>query len=255
MQSWKNALKKLGFEDTVEVGLGGDMTAASEAEEWAEAYKEGKKMTTSCCPAFVNMVYKHYPELKDHVSTTVSPMCGVSRMIKSIEPEAYTVFIGPCIAKKSEVKDQKIEGNADAVLTYSEIRTILKVKDIALEPAENEYQESSIFGKRFGNSGGVTEAVLQCLKETDQEMDAKVCRANGAAECKKALLLMKVGKLPEDFIEGMACNGGCVGGPSAFQDQVKSKKNRDALLSQADDRTVHGNLGNYGMDKFSMHRA
>ncbi len=255
MQSWKNALKKLGFEDTIEVGLGGDMTAASEAEEWAEAYKEGKKMTTSCCPAFVNMVYKHYPELKDHVSTTVSPMCGVSRMIKSIEPEAYTVFIGPCIAKKSEVKDQKIEGNADAVLTYSEIRTILKVKDIALEPAENEYQESSIFGKRFGNSGGVTEAVLQCLKETDQEMDAKVCRANGAAECKKALLLMKVGKLPEDFIEGMACNGGCVGGPSAFENQIKSKKSRDALLSQADDRTVHGNLDHYGMDKFSMHRS
>ena len=130
----------------------------------------------------------------------------------------------------------------------------MKVKNINLEPAENEYQESSIFGKRFGNSGGVTEAVLQCLKETDQEMDAKVCKANGAAECKKALLLMKVGKLPEDFIEGMACNGGCVGGPSAFQDQIKSKKNRDALLSQADDRGVHGNLGNYDMDKFSMHR-
>ena len=86
-------------------------------------------------------------------------------------------------------------------------------------------------------------------------MDAKVCKANGAAECKKALLLMKVGKLPEDFIEGMACSGGCVGGPSAFQDQIKSKKNRDALLSQADDRGVHGNLGNYEMDKFSMHRA
>ena len=53
----------------------------------------------------------------------------------------------------------------------------------------------------------------------------------------------------------MACNGGCVGGPSAFQDQMKSKKNRDALLSQADDRGVHGNLDNYEMDKFSMHRS
>lgn len=255
MESIRTAVKKMGFKDMVDVAIGADFVSDSEAKEWAEAYNEGKKMTTSCCPAFVNMVYKHYPELKDHVSTTVSPMCGVSRMIKSIEPDAYTVFIGPCIAKKSEVKDQKIEGNADAVLTYSEIRTILKVKDIALEPAENEYQESSIFGKRFGNSGGVTEAVLQCLKETDQEMDAKVCRANGAAECKKALLLMKVGKLPEDFIEGMACNGGCVGGPSAFENQIKSKKSRDALLSQADDRTVHGNLDHYGMDKFSMHRA
>lgn len=255
MQSWKNALKKVGFTDVIEVGLGGDMTAASEAEEWAEAFKEGKKMTTSCCPAFVNMVRRHFPQLADNVSTTVSPMCGVSRMIKSMEPEAYTVFIGPCIAKKSEVKDQKIEGNADAVLTYSEIRVIMKAKDVALEPAANDYQEASIFGKRFGNSGGVTEAVLQCLKETDQQMDAKVCRANGAAECKKALLLMRAGKLPEDFIEGMACEGGCVGGPSSFKDKMKSRKDRDALLAKADDRSVHGNLGNHPMDQFSMHRA
>lgn len=255
MQSWKNALKKIGFTDVIEVGLGGDMTAASEAEEWAEAFKEGKKMTTSCCPAFVNMVRRHFPQLADHVSTTVSPMCGVSRMIKSKEPDAYTVFIGPCIAKKSEVKDQKIEGNADAVLTYSEIRAIMRAKDVVLEPAENDYQEASIFGKRFGNSGGVTEAVLQCLKETDQEMDAKVCRANGAAECKKALLLMRAGKLPEDFIEGMACEGGCVGGPSSFRDKMKSKKDRDALLAKADGRNVHGNLENQPMDQFSMHRA
>ncbi|MCI9125382.1 MAG: 4Fe-4S binding protein [Eubacterium sp.] len=255
MQSWKNALKEVGFTDTIEVGLGGDLTAASEADEWAEAYAEGKKMTTSCCPAFVNMVNNHFPELKDNVSTTVSPMCGVSRLIKSRDPEAYTVFIGPCIAKKSEVKDQQIEGNADAVLTYSEIRTILRAKNVSLKPADNDYQESSIYGKRFGNSGGVTEAVLQCLKETGKEMDAKVCKANGAAECKKALLLMKVGKLPEDFIEGMACEGGCVGGPSAFQDKMKSRKNRDALLSKADGRNVHENLKNYDTDQFSMHRA
>ena len=67
----------------VEVALGGDMTAAYEAEEWAEAYKEGKKMTTSCCPAFVNMIKQHFPMLLDNMSTTVSPMCAVSRMLKS----------------------------------------------------------------------------------------------------------------------------------------------------------------------------
>lgn len=254
MNSWKVALKKAGFTDVIEVGLGGDMTAAAEADEWVEAFKEGKKMTTSCCPGFVNMIRRHYPELEDHISTTVSPMCGVSRMLKAKEPDAFTVFIGPCIAKKSEVLDQKIEGNSDAVLAYSEIRAILRAKNIELKPEENSYQEASVFGKRFGNSGGVTDAVLQCMKETDQEIDAKVCRANGAAECKKALLLMKAGRLPEDFIEGMACDGGCVGGPSSFQDQVKTKKFRDGLISQADARNVHENLKNYPMDSFSMHR-
>ena len=137
MNSWKKAMKAVGFTDLVEVGLGGDMTAAYEAEEWAEAYKNGKKMTTSCCPAFVNMVKKHYPELIENVSTTISPMCAVSRMLKAKEPDAVTVFIGPCISKKSEVKDHAIEGNADYALTYSEIRAIMHARNVELEEDDN----------------------------------------------------------------------------------------------------------------------
>ena len=253
MNSWKKAMKAVGFTDLVEVGLGGDMTAAYEAEEWAEAYKNGKKMTTSCCPAFVNMVKKHYPELIENVSTTISPMCAVSRMLKAKEPDAVTVFIGPCISKKSEVKDHAIEGNADYALTYSEIRAIMHARNVELEEDDNSYQESSIYGKRFANSGGVTEAVLQSLKESDDEIAATVNKCNGAAECKKALLLMKVGRLPEDFIEGMICEGGCVGGPSAFRPQASFKKNRETILSEADERGIHENLDHYDMDAFSMH--
>ena len=253
MNSWKKAMKAVGFTDLVEVGLGGDMTAAYEAEEWAEAYKNGKKMTTSCCPAFVNMVKKHYPELIENVSTTISPMCAVSRMLKAKEPDAVTVFIGPCISKKSEVKDHAIEGNADYALTYSEIRAIMHARNVELEEDDNSYQESSIYGKRFANSGGVTEAVLQSLKESDDEIAATVNKCNGAAECKKALLLMKVGRLPEDFIEGMICEGGCVGGPSAFRPQASFKKNRETILSEADERGIHENLDHYDMDAISMH--
>ena len=253
MNSWKKAMNAVGFTDLVEVGLGGDMTAAYEAEEWAEAYKNGKKMTTSCCPAFVNMVKKHYPELIENVSTTISPMCAVSRMLKAKEPDAVTVFIGPCISKKSEVKDHAIEGNADYALTYSEIRAIMHARNVELEEDDNSYQESSIYGKRFANSGGVTEAVLQSLKESDDEIAATVNKCNGAAECKKALLLMKVGRLPEDFIEGMICEGGCVGGPSAFRPQASFKKNRETILSEADERGIHENLDHYDMDAFSMH--
>ncbi len=254
MASWKKAMKEVGFTDMFEVGMGGDMTTMSEAEEWAEAYKAGEKKTTSCCPGFVNMIRKHFPELADHISTTVSPMCMVSRMIKAKVPGAYTVFIGPCIAKKSEVRDQKIEGNADAVLTFSEIRAIMKAKDVQLKPSENTYQEASVFGKRYGNSGGVTESVLEYLKETDNEIDAKVYRASGAADCKKALMLMKVGRLSEDFIEGMACEGGCVGGPSSFVSQNSARKDRDALISCADCRTILENLQKIDMGAFEHHR-
>ncbi len=254
MASWKKAMKEVGFADMIEVGLGGDMTTQSEAEEWLEAYREGEKKTTSCCPGFVNMIRKHYPELADKISTTISPMCAVSRMIKAKEPDAVTVFIGPCIAKKSEVKDQQIEGNADYVLTFSEIRAIMKAKEVKFEEVAEQYQEASSYGKRYGNSGGVTASVLEYMKETDQEVDAKVCKANGAQECKKALLLMKAGKLPEDFIEGMACEGGCVGGPSSFTEELRAKKDRDALIGCADCRSIVENLKNYDMDSFSMHR-
>ena len=181
-------------------------------------------------------------------------MCAVSRLIKAQNPDAVTVFIGPCIAKKSEVLDQKIEDNADYVLTYSEIRAMMRAKEVQLEPDSTSYQEASVFGKRFANAGGVTAAVVESMKEMNAECDAKVCKANGAAECKKALLLMKVGKLPEDFIEGMVCDGGCVGGPSSYNDMISTKKFRDDLISQADDRTILGNLKEYHMDTFSMHR-
>ena len=156
-ESWRNALKEVGFTDLVEVGLGGDMTAYAEAAEWAEAYRDGKKMTTSCCPGFVNLIRLHYPDLLDHISTTVSPMCAVSRWIKSKDPEAITVFVGPCIAKKSEVIDQDIPGSADYAMTYGEIRAIIRAKGITIHEAEETNQQSSTFGKWFGNSGGVTD--------------------------------------------------------------------------------------------------
>ena len=153
MESWRTALKKVGFADMVEVAAGADMTAAYEAMEWAEAFKEGKKMTTSCCPAFVNMIKKHYPTLIDNMSTTVSPMCAVSRMLKAIDPETITVFIGPCMAKKSEAADKSIENNADYVLTFGEAIEMLRGKEVELEPAEETKQEGSVFGKRFGMDG------------------------------------------------------------------------------------------------------
>ncbi len=255
--SWKVALEKLGFAGFIEAAAGADMTAASEAEEWVEAYKEGKQKVTSCCPAFVNMVRRHFPDMADMISTTISPMCATSRMLKAIDPDVVTVFIGPCIAKKSEVADQKIEGNADYVLTYSEIRAIMRAKGVELEADTEAYevsQKGSVYGKRFAASGGVTAAVVQSIKEMNEDIDVKVCKANGAAECKKFLMMMKAGKLPEHFIEGMVCDGGCVNGPSAFTGEMGSRKDREALLAKADDREIHANLKNFDMDSFSMHR-
>ena len=256
MDSWRTALKATGFTDMVEVALGGDLTAAAEADEWMESYKEGKKKTTSCCPAFVNMIKKHFPELIDNMSTTASPMVGVSRLIKAKDPDALTVFVGPCIAKKSETKEADIEGNADYALTYGEVRAMMRAKSVELKPEKLITMQASTYGKRFGDSAGVTAAVMQSMKEKDFDpKDIKVRVCNGADACKVALMLLKAGKLPEDFIEGMACVGGCVGGPSKHRSPEESKKAREALIAMTDARGVHENLDMQNAADIGMHRS
>lgn len=255
MGAMRQAVKDLGFADMYEVALGGDMTADAEAAEWAEAYKEGKKMTTSCCPAFVNMIKKHYPEVLENMSTTVSPMVALSRFIKANEPDCYTVFIGPCIAKKDEVNSTIGTGSADYALTFEELHALFRAKDI--DPASykgGDFQQGSAYGKRFGDSGGVTAAVVQALKEQEKELDINVMVCNGETECKKGLLMLKLGKLPQDFIEGMICEGGCVNGPGSHRYAIPSKKDRNMLLANADKRDIKEALEPIQEVEFSMHR-
>ena len=256
MDSIRDAFLAMGFAVMVEVGLGGDMTAAYESLEWAEAYEEGRKMTTSCCPAFINMLKKHFPkQYEENMSSTVSPMCAVSRYLKATRPGCVTVFLGPCIAKKSEAADKSVPDNADYVITYGEFRALLRSKDIELKPAQGSYQESSIWGKRFATSGGVANAVIECMQERGTDTSAlKLIQAAGGSECKTALTMLRAGRLKEDFVEGMICEGGCVGGPSKHKAIGEIRRARETLLAKADKRKVLENLKNYPMDKFSMYR-
>ena len=252
--SWRKAMKAVGFTDFFEVGLGADFTTAAEAEEWHEAMEKGEMRTTSCCPGFVNMINKHFPKLSGAVSTAVSPMCQMSRYIKAMDPDAVTVFIGPCIAKKSEIIDQKIEGNADYALLFSEITAIMKAAGVEFEPCEEEFQQGSIFGKKYATAGGVANAVLEYLDETGRNSEIPVARANGGAECKKMLMLASRGRLPEKFIEGMCCESGCFNGPDTREQPAKAARNRTQLLQKADGRTIVENLENYDRTKFSGYR-
>ena len=253
MASWRTALKKIGFYDVVDVSLGADMTAMSEAKEWIEAKEKGEKKTTSCCPAFKNYIEKHFPTLKDAISETVSPMCAVSRYIKEKFPGAVTVFIGPCIAKKAESMSGE-KDTADYALTYGEIRAMLRAKGVKLEPEEDTDDQGSIYGKKFANAGGVTAAVLESMKELGCTGDVSVCKCSGITECKKALTLMKVGRLPEDFVEGMVCEGGCVGGPSRHRDPNLAMRDRNAALAKSSDILIKDNLDKQNAESVDMIR-
>lgn len=249
----KAAIRALGFKDCVEVALGADAVAWNEANEICERASEGKKTTTSCCPAFYNMVQKHFPTLMENVSTTVSPMVATARLIKSKEPNAEIVFIGPCIAKKNEVMSRYM-GEIYGALTFEELQAMFIAKDINPADYSGEDEAATKYGKGFAKSGGVTAAVLKVIEEEGLGIDIKATKCSGAAECKKALMLLKAGRLPEDVIEGMACEGGCVNGPGTVDTELMvTRKIFDKYANTANTEVVE-NSKKYGFDGINVHR-
>ena len=211
-------------------------------------------MTTSCCPAFVSMIKKHFPQVLKNMSTTVSPMQATGRIIKAMDPDAVCVFIGPCIAKKAEVIDSITFGGADYAMTYEELSSMFDARGI--DPADyvGDLQQGSKYGKDYSISGGVTAAVIETFKEKNKDVTLKVNKCNGALECKKALMLLKAGRLPEDFVEGMACVGGCVNGPAMINKSRTYMKDRNHQISKADDRGILENVSRYDSLNIDMER-
>ncbi len=220
------ALKEVGFDEVVEVASGADAVALQEAEELLEK----GFLTSSCCPAFTEYVDIEFPELKSKVSTTPSPMVITGKMIKAKDPNAVVVFIGPCIAKKYERRMEKTGKVIDSVLTFAELLSLVHSKDIEIKTLpETEINQASGFGRGFAQTGGLAAAVKQALKELGREdFELKPIVCNGIAECKAALLKAKAGKLDANFIEGMACVGGCAGGNGT----LINKKNTPGVMKK-----------------------
>lgn len=246
------ALQKLGFYDAAEVALGADAVAAHEAQEVKAAMLAGSHLTTSCCPAFVAMIEKHFPRLLPAISSTISPMGAVARYLKEKNPGALVVFIGPCIAKKQEL--QNPANGADGVLTFEELAAMFAARSIDPERFEGAVQEASRYGKGFAVSGGVAGAVLQALSEQGEEEPASYQKANGARECKKLLAMLNAGRMEETLLEGMACENGCVAGPCSLVPLKQLLKRREAMLKDADGRTIAENLEKYDFTGVNLER-
>ncbi len=208
-----SGLKKLGFTHVTEAALGADMVADTEARELAEK----GFLTSSCCPAFVTYIEKNFPQLIPYVSHNLSPMATVAKYIKSKEPNAKTVFIGPCTAKKAERQKEEVGPYIDAVLTFEELQAMFDSRNIEISELEEEkLVDASYFGRIFARSGGVTEAIKQGLKEQGSDLALDPCVCNGISECTAALMRKSKSALSANFIEGMACEGGCMGGAGSL---------------------------------------
>ena len=251
-----SGIKKLGFKDVIEAALGADMVALNETKEFIENIQELKTMTSSCCPAFVSYIKKNYPELGKHVSNTVSPMIAISRLIKNTDPLAKVVFIGPCTAKKMEINQEDIKGITDYVLTFEELQAMLDAFEIVIEACEElPLNNASFYGRIFARSGGLTEAVKHLVDAEDTSVDFNPISCDGLIECDKALKLLKFNRSNGNFIEGMACEGGCIGGAASLHHGKKDKNEVDKYGRLALEKEVSDSLRVIKVEDIDLHRG
>ncbi|MCX7780423.1 MAG: 4Fe-4S dicluster domain-containing protein [Negativicutes bacterium] len=236
------ALKAIGFYDVIEVATGADIVTLEETREFAGRMAGSTDfMTTSCCPAFVGLIEKHLPELKGNVSTTVSPMVAIGKVVKSRDPEAVIVFIGPCVAKKAEaLQNQAV---IDYVLTFEELAAMFVGANINIAeiPAEACASNASRDGHVFARAGGVLNAVINAAQEIAPEVTILPHRCEGLGNCKNALQHIREGKIEANFFEGMACVGGCVGGPGTLSDFRVTAKLVDNYAASLEIKTAPAN--------------
>ena len=211
------AIYKLGFTDVMEVALGAEKTTEQETKEFKERMNEGERlMTTSCCPAYVELVRKFLPDFMKYVSTTPSPMVFAAEIVRAEHPDAQVVFIGPCVAKRMEA----IRKGVDYVMSFEELGAMLAGKGIDVIGCEpwKLPRPAIATARNFSKSCGVTEAVIQESGGFQEgfKLDAKAI--NGIDKKTLAMLrLYAAGKLPANFLEVMSCPGGCVNGPCSLR--------------------------------------
>ena len=230
-----SGLKELGFFTVVEAALGADMVAQAESRELAEK----GLLTSSCCPAFVAYVKSAFPDLLKYVSHNLSPMATLAKYIKDTTPNAKIVFIGPCTAKKAEAQLDEVKPYIDAVMTFEELQALYDSKDIDITTlGEDVLDNASYFGRIFARSGGLSDAVAQGLKEQNLDFDLKAVPCDGIEACRMALLKLNKGILDGNFIEGMACVGGCIGGAGCLTHGEKNKSEVDKYGREAMEKTI-----------------
>ncbi len=229
-------LKILGFHTVVEAALGADMVAQAESKELAEK----GFLTSSCCPAFVEYIHKSFPGIEPFVSHNLSPMATIAKYIKGTDEKAKVIFIGPCTAKKAEVQKETVKPYVDVALTFEELQALFDSRDIDITTLEEGVLDNaSYFGRIFARCGGLADAVAEGLKEQGlNDFELKACSCDGIEECRIALLKKSKNMLDANFIEGMACVGGCIGGAGCLTHGEKNKAQVDKYGKEAMEKTI-----------------
>ncbi len=219
-------IQKLGFFHVVEAALGKELA-------------EKGFLTSSCCPAFVDYIEKKFPQLTDHISHNLSPAATIAKYIKDTTPGAKIVFIGPCTAKKMEFQKEGLKDIIDSTITFEELQALFDSRDIDLKSLEEGVLDNaSYYGRIFARSGGLSDAVAEGLKERGIDFDLQAVPCDGIEACRAALLKASKNVLKGNFIEGMACVGGCIGGAGCLTHGEKNKADVDKYGMEAYEKSI-----------------
>ena len=201
IEAMRKALKKLGFADVEETAIGATIVKTEYERMLRE--EEHDIIITSCCHSINLLIQKYFPAELPYLADVMSPMQAHCVDIKKRIPNAKTVFIGPCVAKKDEA--EYYEGPVDAVLTFEELTNWLKAEHITLDKELDNTPESR--ARFFPTTGGI-------LKTMAQNAPGYTYMAlDGVENCITALKDIENGKIHKCFIEMSACVGSCIGGP------------------------------------------
>ncbi|NLP44732.1 MAG: iron hydrogenase [Peptococcaceae bacterium] len=257
----RTGLKLIGFNDMIEVALFADILSIKEAYEFNKLVKTEDDffLTSCCCPVWINLVKRNYPEMFTKMSPSVSPMIASGRFLKRLYPEAKVVFISPCIAKKSEAIDPDLKGTIDFVLSFGELKEIFEALEIDLKQLPPIEKDQASFGGRiYARTGGVSFSVKSVVNRIAPQrlIKFKAKKVDGVKDCKNILDNLSQGKTIEaNFIEGMGCDGGCVGGPRTIIDKEAATKyvnefGEDSLiLTPFDNLNIMKILSELGLSK------
>lgn len=208
-----NALKKLGFHSAEETSIGAEIVKKQYEKILAEGTAD--VLISSCCHTVNTLIQKYYPDQLAHLAHVLSPMQAHCKRIKEENPDAYTVFIGPCISKKEEA--DKYREHVDTVLTYGELSGWLKEAGVAVEdcPDEKEHNRSAL----FPTTGGI-------IRSMDTEgLPYSFITVDGMENCMKTLEDIRKGDIKGCFVEMSACAGSCIGGPVMENEKPEPVRN------------------------------
>ncbi len=201
IEGMRKALKKLGFADAEETAIGATIVK----REYDRMLEDGTHdiIISSCCHSVNLLIQKYFPKELEYLADVLSPMQAHCEDIKRRHPDAKTVFIGPCVAKKDEA--EYYEGIVDAAITFEDLTRWLEAENITLEADPDKNEESR--ARFFPTTGGILKTMSLDAK------DYTYLAIDGVENCMAALRDIENGKIHKCFIEMSACIGSCIGGP------------------------------------------